>query len=91
MYDTFPNLRFTLMIGIGGGFPHPSMGEDFRLGDVVVSMPSRAYERVIQYDAGKFLQNRGFQVKDILPSPAVHLKENIKFLQTRDIRAKTTV
>ena len=83
MYDTFPNLRFTLMIGIGGGIPHPSTGEDVRLGDVVVSMPSGAYGGVIQYDAGKFLQNKGFQIKGVLPSPPVHLQKIVKFLQAR--------
>lgn len=43
MLRTFPNVRFGLLVGIGGGAPkapskdHPS--KDIRLGDVVVSTP----------------------------------------------------
>lgn len=37
MIRTFPNLRFGLMVGIGGGVP--SKDHDIRLGDVVVSTP----------------------------------------------------
>ena len=38
---TFPNIRFILMVGIGGGVPHPdaSPTKDVRLGDIVVSNP----------------------------------------------------
>jgi nucleoside phosphorylase len=40
---TFPNIRFGLMVGVGGAVPsapHPkSPSEDIRLGDVVVSEP----------------------------------------------------
>jgi NACHT, LRR and PYD domains-containing protein 3 len=35
MRSTFPNIRFGLMVGIGGGVP--SKKNDIRLGDVVVS------------------------------------------------------
>ena len=37
MVRLFPNLRFALMVGIGGGAPTPE--RDIRLGDVVVSVP----------------------------------------------------
>lgn len=60
MYETFRNLRFILMIDIGGGIPCLDTREDVRLGDVVVSMLSRGYGGVIQYDSRKFLQNRDF-------------------------------
>jgi nucleoside phosphorylase len=40
---TFPNIRFGLMVGVGGavpGSPHPDNStKDIRLGDVVVSEP----------------------------------------------------
>ncbi|KAJ5493776.1 hypothetical protein N7463_009863 [Penicillium fimorum] len=43
MIRTFRNLRFGLMVGIGGAAPNPARfrrpGEDMRLGDVVVSEP----------------------------------------------------
>lgn len=40
---TFPNIRFGLLVGIGGGAPQPphrrNPQKDLRLGDVVVSSP----------------------------------------------------
>jgi nucleoside phosphorylase len=38
MLTTFPSIRFGLMVGIGGGVP--SITDDIRLGDVVVSKPT---------------------------------------------------
>lgn len=37
MLRSFPQIRFGLMVGIGGG--EPSMNADIRLGDVVVGVP----------------------------------------------------
>jgi nucleoside phosphorylase len=37
MLFSFPNIRFGLLVGIGGGIP--SNANDIRLGDVVVSKP----------------------------------------------------
>ncbi|KAK6543455.1 hypothetical protein TWF694_000201 [Orbilia ellipsospora] len=51
MARSFPNLRFVLMVGIGGGAP--GVGRDIRLGDVVVSKPSDQFGGVVQYDLGK--------------------------------------
>ncbi|KAG4264758.1 hypothetical protein FPRO03_00042 [Fusarium proliferatum] len=48
MVSTFPNIRFCLMVGIGGGIP-PKV----RLGDVVVSTPVGAFPGIVQYDLGK--------------------------------------
>jgi len=43
MIRTFPNIRFGLMVGVGGGAPKPpdpkDPRNDIRLGDVVVSEP----------------------------------------------------
>lgn len=39
---TFPNIRFGLLVGIGGGAPEPpdpNPLKDIRLGDIVVSVP----------------------------------------------------
>src|SRR6266550_595386 len=38
MCSTFTLIKFSLMVGVGGGVPSPAV--DIRLGDVVVSMPS---------------------------------------------------
>jgi nucleoside phosphorylase len=51
MQRTFSNLRFGLMVGVGGGIP--SAENDIRLGDIAVSVPSGQASGVIQYDMGK--------------------------------------
>lgn len=53
MVRSFPNLRFALMVGIGGGAP--TRERDIRLGDVVVSVPQGRLGGVVQYDFGKRL------------------------------------
>ncbi|KAL2857443.1 nucleoside phosphorylase domain-containing protein [Aspergillus pseudodeflectus] len=47
----FPALRVGLLVGIGAGVPSPEA--DIRLGDVVISQPTRGYGGVIHYDFGK--------------------------------------
>lgn len=83
MNVTFENLAFTLMVGIGGGIPFPSTGQDVRLGDVVVSMPSGAYGGVIQHDAGKALQKNDFQRTGALAAPPQHLQSVVRYLMAR--------
>ncbi|KAL6864574.1 nucleoside phosphorylase domain-containing protein [Trichoderma novae-zelandiae] len=51
MMRSFPQLRFMLLVGTGGGAPTEE--RDIRLGDVVVSVPTDASGGVIQYDYGK--------------------------------------
>ena len=40
MRRSFPNLKFGLLVGIGGGVPTKSDQGQIRLGDVIVSKPS---------------------------------------------------
>ena len=47
MTNTFPSIKFWLMVGIGGGVP-PKV----RLGDIVVSTPVYEYPGVVQWDLG---------------------------------------
>ena len=58
MQMTFHNLRFYLMVGVGGGIP--SAENDIRLGDIVMSRPSGQHGGVIQYDLGR-LEVDGFK------------------------------
>jgi nucleoside phosphorylase len=67
MVRSFPNLKFALMVGIGGGAP--TRKNDIRLGDVVVSVPSGSYGGVIQYDLGKRLSDGSFQMVGQLDAP----------------------
>ncbi|VUC31796.1 unnamed protein product [Clonostachys rosea] len=75
---SFPNVRFCLFIGIGGGVP--SLGHDIRLGDVVVSMPTETYSGVIQYDRGTAHGKDIFQRKGALPPPPRFLMTAISSL-----------
>ena len=67
MSSSFRNLRFTLIVGIGGGVP--SDKNDIRLGDVVVSVPTGRYPGVVQYDMGKALDNDVFEPTGVLNLP----------------------
>lgn len=66
MKRTFPQATLRLLVGIGGGVP--SVQNDVRLGDVVVSMPSGGHGGVVQYDLGKETTT-GFERKGFLESP----------------------
>lgn len=67
MVRTFINMRFGLMVGIGGGAP--SATNDIRLGDVVVSSPRDGHGGVFQYDFGKSIQGQEFQTTGFLNQP----------------------
>jgi nucleoside phosphorylase len=67
MLQTFPNLQFGLMVGIGGGVPRENV--DIRLGDVVVSIPSMTSGGVVQFDYGKTLSDGSFQLTGSLNKP----------------------
>ncbi|KAH7461577.1 hypothetical protein FOMA001_g19098 [Fusarium oxysporum f. sp. matthiolae] len=67
MLRSFPNIRFGLMVGIGGGVP--SAKHDIRLGDVVVSARSNGKGGVFQYDYGKAIQERAFVTTGSLNQP----------------------
>ena len=47
MRMTFPNLRFGLLVGIGGGVPVKTDNGIIRLGDVVVSSPHKQHGGVV--------------------------------------------
>ncbi|KAH7201289.1 hypothetical protein DER44DRAFT_440639 [Fusarium oxysporum] len=67
MLRSFPNIRFGLMVGIGGGAP--SAKHDIRLGDVVVSARSNGKGGVFQYDYGKAIQEHPFVTTGSLNQP----------------------
>ncbi|KAH6972219.1 hypothetical protein BKA56DRAFT_434237, partial [Ilyonectria sp. MPI-CAGE-AT-0026] len=63
----FPDIRFALMIGIGGGIP--SRKFDIRLGDIAVSIPRDGHPGVIEYDYGKHERDGKFVLKGSLDKP----------------------
>jgi nucleoside phosphorylase len=64
--NTFPNLRFCLFVGIGGGIPSEGKEGDIRLGDVVVSIPDGTQSGVVQYNHGKIRTGPGVQEMSVL-------------------------
>ncbi|KAJ6073234.1 hypothetical protein N7467_011319 [Penicillium canescens] len=53
MRRTFRNLKYGLLVGIGGGVPVKTKCGMIRLGHVVVSEPSGTHSGALQYDHGK--------------------------------------
>ncbi|KAL4908289.1 nucleoside phosphorylase domain-containing protein [Aspergillus multicolor] len=70
MMKSFPSVRHMLMVGIGAGIP--SEQYPIRLGDVVVSEPTRRSPGVVQSDLGKWEMD-GFKVMGSLNRPAESL------------------
>jgi len=84
MRFTFQQLRFGLMVGIGGGVP--SKETDIRLGDIVVSSPTRRHGGVIQYDLGKTSQEGRFERTGTLNKPPELLLTAVSNLQAAHLR-----
>lgn len=78
MMNSFPNLRFGLLVGIGGGAPTPE--HDIRLGDIVVGAPLHGKGGVIQYDFGKTIQGKKFHETGVLNQPPRLLKAAVNDL-----------
>jgi nucleoside phosphorylase len=81
MSRTFGQLRFGLLVGIGGGIPDLEAGTDIRLGDVVVSQPSGTHGGVVQYDKGKSRAGGEWEHKGMLNAPPVVLLTALQSLQ----------
>jgi nucleoside phosphorylase len=73
MRMTFPNLRFGLLVGIGGGVPVKTDNGIISLGDVVVSKPTGGHSGAIQYDHGKAEIGQFRRTGALAPPPAVLL------------------
>ncbi|KAF1818228.1 purine and uridine phosphorylase [Dissoconium aciculare CBS 342.82] len=74
MRNTFKQLRFGLLVGIGGGVPIKTSEGWIRLGHVIVSKPTGTDSGVIQYDYGKAQANGVFErTGSLAPPPKVLL------------------
>lgn len=76
---SFPNIRFGLMVGTGGGAP--TSHHDIRLGDIVVSTPGDGIGGVFQYDFGKTIQNQAFVETGFLDQPPSLLRAAVTGLR----------
>ncbi|KAF3924043.1 hypothetical protein ABW21_db0207326 [Orbilia brochopaga] len=67
MLRTYYNIKVILLVGTGEGVPGfkvEGVDGDIRLGDVVVSTPSKDSNAVIQFDYGKSMQGGEFKVSN---------------------------
>lgn len=80
MRHSFPQMRFGVLVGIGGGAP--SSDHDIRLGDIAVSYPEGTHGGVIQLDRGKQLQNGVSQLVGHLNQPPPVLLSTVAYLRT---------
>ena len=80
MLRTFTNLKFGLMVGIGGGVP---TFHDIRLGDIVVGSVDYANGAVFQYDFGRTTQDKAFQATGYQDSPPLLLQAAVQSLRAQ--------
>lgn len=87
---SLPHIRFGLMVGIGAGVPQLEVGEDVRLGDVVVSQPTGSSGGVIQYDLVKAKQGGRF-LTGHLAMPPESLRKALTKLQAAHDRIDSAI
>ncbi|KAJ5116730.1 hypothetical protein N7456_001078 [Penicillium angulare] len=73
MKMTFPNLKYVLLVGIGGGVPVSTDQGMIRLGHVVVSQSTGIHSGAIQYDRGKAKSGHFERTGSLAPPPTALL------------------
>lgn len=71
LMKSFKNIRFGLLVGIGGGIPGPELqnpSPDIRLGDIAVGIPQGRAGGVIKFDQGKKTED-GFIIRGHFEKP----------------------
>lgn len=86
---SLPDIKFGLLVGIGGGIPQPDSDNDIRLGDVVVSRPDGGSGGVIQYDYVKAKADNQFEPKGILNNPPTVLLSALGKLRAKHMIASS--
>lgn len=83
LLNDFPCIRFSLLVGIGGGVPEMENdgNVDIRLGDVVVSSPAGTHGGVLQFDRGKVLAGGRYERTGMLLKPPGLLLASVKRLE----------
>ncbi|KAK6525820.1 hypothetical protein TWF281_010863 [Arthrobotrys megalospora] len=85
---SFRNVRYILMVGVGGGIP--SSEYQIRLGDVVVSEPTGKYPGVVQSDFGKWEED-GFDIMGSLNRPAAGLIRAIGVMKREQLLDRSKI
>src|SRR6266567_6977696 len=78
---SFPNIRISLMVGIGGSTP--GLKHNIHLGDIVVSTPHNRKSSVFQYNFSKIIQDQSFQPTGFLNQPPAVLQAAVNRLKTQ--------
>ncbi|KAG2421570.1 hypothetical protein HFD88_005545 [Aspergillus terreus] len=87
--STFTEVRFGLMVGVGGGIPRTA-GNDMRLGDIVVSKPTtEGTSGVVAYDFGKVMSHGEFASSATLNRPPQILLNTMSQLQVESMMGKS--
>jgi nucleoside phosphorylase len=86
MRMTFLNLKFGLLVGIGGGGPVKTDNGMIRLRDVVVSKPAGEHSDTVQYDHRKAKAGQFEHIGALAPLPAVLLNA-VQDLAVKQARA----
>ncbi|KAJ6786541.1 hypothetical protein PWT90_07541 [Aphanocladium album] len=73
MRMTFPNIKYVLLVGIGGGVPRKTEKGMIRLGHVVVSKPVGIHSGAVQYDHGKAHKGQFERTGALSQPPAILL------------------
>ncbi|KAJ5655363.1 hypothetical protein N7507_007313 [Penicillium longicatenatum] len=89
MLRSFPQIRFGLMVGIGGGAP--SVNADIRLGDVVVGVPDGELGGVVKFDRGKTVQSGTFEHTGVLNMPPAQVRNGVNKLRAKHEAHKSLV
>ncbi|KAJ3498372.1 hypothetical protein NLG97_g1171 [Lecanicillium saksenae] len=89
MRARFKSIRFSLMVGVGGGAP--SEKNDVRLGDVVVSKPTSTRPGLIQLDLETKPAGDPFMSKSALSKPSTLLLTAAGKAETMDILGESMV
>lgn len=89
MKSKFVQIRFGLLVGIGGGVP--SAEADIRLGDVVISQPYLQHGGVVQYDFGKAEEGGRFRRTGFLNTPPTVLLNALAKLRANRLQGRSNL
>lgn len=89
MRASFKSIRFSLMVGIGGGVPGTK--EDILLGDIVVSKPTAARPGLIQYDLERECAENQFTSMESLNKPSTLLLTAAGKAETNNILGESQI
>ncbi|KAI9043199.1 uncharacterized protein KD926_004383 [Aspergillus affinis] len=85
---SFHEIRFALLVGIGGGAPSSTC--DIRLGDIVVAAPGHLSNGITHHDFGKQLTDDFIQL-DFPNAPAPRLRSAVCDMQATDIVSQSNI